>query len=116
MTQPVALQTMLPLSGLSQYMPLFCLKPASRRQLSATDDCFPPRLACLRDLNCRALGSSRDHSEQAVCVTVRARCKKELVVRTVVRDGIMAKLQCPNIVHLRQKPKPLIYPSSIGAN
>ena len=34
-----------------------------RRQLSATDDCFPSKLACLRDLNCRALGSDRDHSK-----------------------------------------------------
>ena len=40
LTQPVV-QTMLPLSGLSQWMPLFWLKPASRRQLSATDDCLP---------------------------------------------------------------------------
>jgi len=95
-------------------MPLFSLKPASRRQLSATDDCLPSKLACLRDLNCRAPGSNRDHSKQAVCITVRARCKEELVVRTVVREGIMAKLQCPNIVHLRQNPKPLICPSSMG--
>ena len=68
----------------------------------------PSKLAYLRDLNCRALGSNRDHSKQAVCITVRARCKEELVVRTIVREGIMAKLQCPNIVHLRQNPKPLI--------
>jgi hypothetical protein len=74
----------------------------------------PSKLAYLRHLNCRALGSNRDHSKQAVCITVRARCKEELVVRTVVREGIMAKLQCPNIVHLRQNPKPLICPSSMG--
>src|SRR5882762_1441711 len=48
-----------------------------------------------------ALGSNRDHAKQAVCITVRARCKEELVVRTVrVRGGIVAKLQCPNIVDL----------------
>ena len=74
----------------------------------------PSKLAYLRDLNCRAPGSNRGHSKQAVCITVRARCKEELVVRTVVREGIMAKLQCPNIVHLRQNPKPLICPSSMG--
>ena len=74
----------------------------------------PSKLAYLRDLNCRALRSNRDHSKQAVCITVRARCKEELVVRTAVREGIMAKLQCPNIVHLRQNPKPLICPSSMG--
>jgi hypothetical protein len=76
----------------------------------------PSKLAYQRDLNCRVLGSNRDHSKQAVCITVRARCKEELVVRTVVREGIMAKLQCPNIVRLRQNPKPLKCPSSIGAN
>ncbi len=65
----------------------------------------PSKLAYLRDLNCRALGSNRDHSKEAVCITVRARCKGELVVRTVVREGIMAKLQCPNIVHLPAEPQ-----------
>ena len=55
----------------------------------------PSKLAYLRDLNCRALGSNRDHSKEAVCITVRARCKGELVVRTVVREGIMAKTAVP---------------------
>src|SRR6266446_5127201 len=65
----------------------------------------PSKLAYLRDLNCRALGSNRDHSKEAVCITVRARCKEELVVRTVGREGIMAKLQCPHIVHLPAEPQ-----------
>jgi hypothetical protein len=71
----------------------------------------PSKLAYLRDLNCRA---NRDHSKQAVWINVCARCKEELVVRTVVREGVMAKLQCPNIVRLRQKPQTLDVPSSIG--
>ena len=44
-------------------MPLFSLKPTSRRQLSATDDFSPSKLAYLRDLNCGVLGSSCDHSK-----------------------------------------------------
>ena len=43
-----------------------------RRQLSATYDCFHSKLTCLRDLNCRVLRFDRDHSKQAVCITVRA--------------------------------------------
>ena len=57
------------------------------------------KLAGLHYLNCSTLGSYRDHSKQAVCITVRARCKEQLVVRTV-RGGVLAKLQCPNIVDL----------------
>src|SRR5882724_5698115 len=68
-------------------MPLFSLKPASRRQLSATDDCLPSKLAYLRDLNCRALGPNRDHSKQAVCITVRARCKEELVSSAITGEA-----------------------------
>src|SRR5437868_6096658 len=46
-----------------------------------------------------ALWPSRDHTKQAVCITVRPRGKEELVVGTV-RGGILAKLQRPNIVDL----------------
>jgi len=46
-------------------MPLFWLKAASRRQLSATDDFSPSKLTYLRDLNCGVPGSSCDHSEYA---------------------------------------------------
>ena len=60
-----------------------------------------PKLADLRDWNCSALGSDRDHTKKAVCIAVRARCKEELVVRTVhVIGAIVAKLQSPNIVDL----------------
>src|SRR5438270_10323259 len=71
------------------------------RRVSAAAYCQLParKLAGLHDLNCSALGPNRDHSKQAVCITVRARCKEQLVVRTV-RGGVLAKLQCPNIVDL----------------
>jgi hypothetical protein len=49
------------------------------------------KLAGLQDFNYSALRSNRDHSKQAVGITVRACCKEELIVRTV-RAAIMAKL------------------------
>ena len=61
------------------------------------------KLAGLHDLDCSTLGSYRDHSKQAVCIIVWARCKEELVVCAVrVPGGILAKLQCPNIVDLNR--------------
>src|SRR6266550_7112916 len=68
-------------------MPLFSLKPASRRQLVPPTTVSPSKLACLRDLNCRALGPNRDHSKQAVCITVRARCKEELVSSAITGEA-----------------------------
>src|SRR5438874_4821951 len=73
------------------------------RPVSAAAYCQLParKLAGLHDLNCSALGPNRDHSKQAVCITVRARCKEELVVCAVrIPGGVLAKLQCPNIVDL----------------
>ena len=59
------------------------------------------KLAGLHDLNCSILGSYRDHSKQAVCIIVWARGKEELVVCAVrVVGGVLAKLQCPNIIDL----------------
>jgi len=63
------------------------------------------KLAGLHDLNCSTLGSYRDHSKQAVCIIVWARGKEELVVCAVrVVGGVLAKLQCPNIVDLDRLP------------
>ena len=73
---------------------------------SVSGSLFPAacwKLAGLHDLDCSTLGSYRDHSKQAVCIIVWARCKEELVVCAVrVPGGILAKLQCPNIVHLNR--------------
>jgi len=49
----------------------------SRRVFSAAYFWLPAgKLAGLHDLNCSALGRNRDHSKQAVCIIVWARCKE----------------------------------------
>src|SRR5258707_12036745 len=80
------------------------VSPRSRRVSAAAYFRLPAgKLAGWHDLNCSTLGSYRDHSKPAVCITVWARCKEELVVRAVrVVGGVLAKLQCPDIVDLNR--------------
>ena len=76
---------------------------AGECQRQLISGCLLENSPALHDLNSSTLGSYRDHSKQAVCIIVWARGKEELVVCAVrVVGGILAKLQCPNIVDLNR--------------
>src|SRR6478672_9351263 len=82
-------------------MPLFWLKPASRRQRSATDDFSPSKLTYLRDLNYGVLGSSCGHSSPAhelikpliVRRTQERRCSRPKVHRMLRAHVVVECLQ-----------------------
>ena len=76
---------------------------AGECQRQLISGCLLENSPALHDLNWSTLGSYRDHSKQAVCIIVWPRCKEELVVCAVrVVGGVLAKLQCPDIVDLNR--------------